>query len=157
VLYGLLFDIAAETLRTISADPRHVGSRIGATLVVHTWGSTLTHHPTSTASSPAAGCRPTRNVGAPAGRASSCRYACSRGCSDGVFSSNSAGRRRLNRSSRHSSAAAVVQRCASSRPSRAANRVVRNPGREVRHDPRHFPLLEIKEHEFALLNWQDCG
>ena len=45
VLYGLLCDIAAETLRTIAADPRHLGARIGATLVPHTWGSALTHHP----------------------------------------------------------------------------------------------------------------
>lgn len=44
-LYGLLFDTAAETLRTIAADPRHLGARIGATLVLHTWGSQLTHHP----------------------------------------------------------------------------------------------------------------
>jgi hypothetical protein len=44
-IYGLLFDIAAETLRTIAADPRHLGARIGATLVLHTWGSALTHHP----------------------------------------------------------------------------------------------------------------
>ncbi|MGA7538825.1 MAG: IS91 family transposase, partial [Steroidobacteraceae bacterium] len=44
-VYGLLFDIAAETLRTIAADPRHLGARIGATLVLHTWGSQLTHHP----------------------------------------------------------------------------------------------------------------
>jgi Putative transposase/Transposase zinc-binding domain len=45
VLYGLLFDVAAETLLTIAADPRHLGARIGATLVLHTWGSALTHHP----------------------------------------------------------------------------------------------------------------
>jgi hypothetical protein len=45
VIYGLLFDIAAETLRTIAADPRHLGADIGATLVLHTWGSALTHHP----------------------------------------------------------------------------------------------------------------
>jgi len=45
VIYGLLFDLAAETLRTIAADPRHLGARIGATLVLHTWGSQLTHHP----------------------------------------------------------------------------------------------------------------
>jgi len=44
-IYGLLFDIAAETLRTIAADPKHLGARIGATLVLHTWGSSLTHHP----------------------------------------------------------------------------------------------------------------
>jgi hypothetical protein len=44
-MYGLLFDLAAETLRTIAADPKHLGARIGATLVLHTWGSALTHHP----------------------------------------------------------------------------------------------------------------
>ena len=44
-VYGLLFDIAAEVLRTIAADPKHLGARIGATLVLHTWGSALTHHP----------------------------------------------------------------------------------------------------------------
>jgi len=45
IVYGLLFDIAAEVLRTIAADPKHLGARIGATLVLHTWGSALTHHP----------------------------------------------------------------------------------------------------------------
>jgi hypothetical protein len=45
VVYGLLFEIAAETLRIIAADPRHLGARIGGTLVLHTWGSALTHHP----------------------------------------------------------------------------------------------------------------
>jgi hypothetical protein len=45
IVYGLLFDIAAETLRTIAADPKRLGARIGATLVLHTWGSALTHHP----------------------------------------------------------------------------------------------------------------
>jgi hypothetical protein len=45
VVYGLLFDVAAETLLTIAADPKHLGASIGATLVLHTWGSALTHHP----------------------------------------------------------------------------------------------------------------
>ena len=45
VLYALLFDVAAETLRRIAADPKHLGAQIGATLVLHTWGSALTHHP----------------------------------------------------------------------------------------------------------------
>lgn len=44
-LYGLLFDIAAQTLLRIAADPKHLGAHIGATLVLHTWGSALTHHP----------------------------------------------------------------------------------------------------------------
>jgi len=45
VIYRLLFEVAAETLRTIAADPKHLGARIGVTLVLHTWGSSLTHHP----------------------------------------------------------------------------------------------------------------
>src|SRR5262245_43835890 len=45
VIYGLLFDVAAETLLRIGSDPKHLGARIGATLVLHTWGSALTHHP----------------------------------------------------------------------------------------------------------------
>ena len=45
VIYSLLFELAAETLRTIAADPKHLGAQIGATLVLHTWGSALTHHP----------------------------------------------------------------------------------------------------------------
>jgi len=45
VIYGLLFEVASETLRTIAADPKHLGAWIGVTLVLHTWGSALTHHP----------------------------------------------------------------------------------------------------------------
>jgi hypothetical protein len=45
VAYKLLFDVAAETLRTIAADPKHLGAQIGATLVLYPWGSALTHHP----------------------------------------------------------------------------------------------------------------
>jgi hypothetical protein len=45
MVYGLLFDVAAETLTRIAADPKHLGASIGATLVLHTWGSALTHHP----------------------------------------------------------------------------------------------------------------
>src|SRR5438093_5337969 len=45
VIYDLLFEIAAETLRTIAVDPKHLGAQIGVTLVLHSWGSALTHHP----------------------------------------------------------------------------------------------------------------
>ncbi len=45
VMYGLLFEAAAETLATIAADLKHLGAHIGATLVLHTWGSAMTHHP----------------------------------------------------------------------------------------------------------------
>lgn len=44
-LYGILFRAAAETLRTIAADPKHLGAEIGFFVVLHTWGSNLLHHP----------------------------------------------------------------------------------------------------------------
>ncbi len=45
LVYGMLFDVAAEVLQTIAGDAKHLGARIGVTLVLHTWGSALTHHP----------------------------------------------------------------------------------------------------------------
>ena len=45
VVYDLLMKAAAETTLAIAADPRRLGARIGITAVLHTWGSTLTHHP----------------------------------------------------------------------------------------------------------------
>jgi hypothetical protein len=45
VVYGLLFQAASETLLGIAADPKHLGAQIGATLVLHSWGSAMTHHP----------------------------------------------------------------------------------------------------------------
>ena len=45
VIYGILFKAAAQTLLRIAADPKHLGARIGLTLVLHTWGSAMTHHP----------------------------------------------------------------------------------------------------------------
>jgi len=45
VIYDLLFRAASETLLTIAADPKHLGARIGATAVLHSWGSAMTHHP----------------------------------------------------------------------------------------------------------------
>ena len=44
-LYGILFRAVAETLRTIAADPKHLGAEIGFFAVLHTWGSNLLHHP----------------------------------------------------------------------------------------------------------------
>jgi hypothetical protein len=45
VVYAILFRAAAETLATIAADPRHLGAQLGMTMVLHTWGQTLQHHP----------------------------------------------------------------------------------------------------------------
>jgi Putative transposase/Transposase zinc-binding domain len=44
-VYGLLFRTAAETLRTIAADPQHLGAEIGFFAVLHTGGQNLLHHP----------------------------------------------------------------------------------------------------------------
>jgi predicted Zn-ribbon and HTH transcriptional regulator len=45
VIYHLLFKSAAQTLLSIARDPKHLGARIGVTMVLHTWGSALNHHP----------------------------------------------------------------------------------------------------------------
>ena len=45
VIYDLLFGAAWDTLRTIAADPRHLGAQVGMIAVLHTWGQSLTHHP----------------------------------------------------------------------------------------------------------------
>jgi hypothetical protein len=44
-VYAILFKAAAETLRTIAADPKHLGAEIGLVAVLHTWGQNLHHHP----------------------------------------------------------------------------------------------------------------
>jgi Putative transposase/Transposase zinc-binding domain len=45
IVYNILFRAAAETLRTIAADPKHLGAQIGFFAVLHTWGQTLCDHP----------------------------------------------------------------------------------------------------------------
>jgi hypothetical protein len=45
VIYDLLFKASSETVLTIAADPKHLGARIGITAVLHTWSSTMIHHP----------------------------------------------------------------------------------------------------------------
>jgi len=53
-VYDLLFKVSAEAMLTIAADPKHLGTKIAITSVLHTWGSascrrrasgTMTHHP----------------------------------------------------------------------------------------------------------------
>ena len=44
-VYTILFKTAAETLRTIAADPRHLGAEIGLIAVLHSWGQNLHYHP----------------------------------------------------------------------------------------------------------------
>ncbi len=45
VVYAILFTAAAETLRIVAADPKHLGAEIGLVAVLHTWGQNLHHHP----------------------------------------------------------------------------------------------------------------
>jgi len=44
-IYDILFRSTAATLRTIAADPRHLGAEIGFIALLHTWGQTLQFHP----------------------------------------------------------------------------------------------------------------
>ena len=44
-VYDILFRAAAETLRTIAADPAHLGAEIGFFGILHTWGQTSLYHP----------------------------------------------------------------------------------------------------------------
>lgn len=44
-LYTILFEATAETLKTLAADPRHLGGELGFLAILHTWGQTLTNHP----------------------------------------------------------------------------------------------------------------
>ena len=45
VIYGILFQAAAETLKEVAANPKHLGAEIGILAVLHTWGQKLMHHP----------------------------------------------------------------------------------------------------------------
>ena len=44
VLYALLFESVSATLIEFGANPRWLGGEIAATLVLHTWGQTLSQH-----------------------------------------------------------------------------------------------------------------
>ena len=44
-MYQLLFKAASQTLLTIAGDTRHLGAGVGTTMVLHTWGSAMMHHP----------------------------------------------------------------------------------------------------------------
>jgi len=45
LVLGILFRVTAETLKTIAADPKHLGAEIGFFAVLHTWGQNLQFHP----------------------------------------------------------------------------------------------------------------
>ena len=58
VVYDILFKAAAETVRTIAADPKHLGAETGMIAVLHTWGQNLFHHPHVHAIVPGGGLTP---------------------------------------------------------------------------------------------------
>ena len=45
VVYRILFQSTAEALKTIAADPEHLGAEIGFFAVLHSWGQNLQFHP----------------------------------------------------------------------------------------------------------------
>jgi hypothetical protein len=45
VVYGALFDAAAQTLLEVAANPKHLGARVGLLAILHTWGQNLALHP----------------------------------------------------------------------------------------------------------------
>ena len=45
VVYEILFRAAADSLRTIASDPRHLGAELGVLAILHSWGQSLEHHP----------------------------------------------------------------------------------------------------------------
>jgi hypothetical protein len=47
VVYDILLKAAAETIRIIAADRRHLGAETGMIGILHTWGQTLTQNPHS--------------------------------------------------------------------------------------------------------------
>jgi len=44
LVLGLLFRLAARTLRTFALDPHHLGAEPAITMVLHSWGQTLDEH-----------------------------------------------------------------------------------------------------------------
>jgi len=62
VVYALLMRISAETLQTIAANPRWLGTEIGVTAVLHTWGQAMTHRPHVHCVVPGGGLSPGRST-----------------------------------------------------------------------------------------------
>lgn len=58
VVYDLLFQASAATLREVAANPRRLGAEVGGLMVLHTWGQRLQHHPHIHCVVPAGGLSP---------------------------------------------------------------------------------------------------
>ena len=72
VVYGVLFDAAAQTLLQVAQSPKHLGARIGLLAILHTWGQNLALHPHVHCIVPGGGVV-TDDKSAPDGRWVSCR------------------------------------------------------------------------------------
>jgi hypothetical protein len=81
VVYTILFQAAAATLLTIAGDTRHLGVQIGVTMVLHTRGSAMTHHPMCIVLCLAVVSRSRTTSGSTASRDSSSLCACCHVCS----------------------------------------------------------------------------
>ena len=107
-VYDALLSAAAQTIRAVAADPKHLGAEVGLLLVLHTWGQTLSYHPHVHGIATGGGLTPGWLGGGRAGRGSSCRCGCSAGCSGGS-SWRACGRRSLGGSSRASRTRAAFE------------------------------------------------
>jgi hypothetical protein len=58
MVYASLFRAAAEAMRDVAAEPRHLGAEIGAVAVLHSWGQAMTYHPHLHCIVPAGGLSP---------------------------------------------------------------------------------------------------
>ena len=79
LMYQLLFKAASQTLLTIAGDNRHLGAEIGTTMVLHTWGSAMMHHPHVHCIVPVVAWIKLNN-GKPVKKASPCRFEYCRAC-----------------------------------------------------------------------------
>lgn len=44
-LYDLMYHAVSDTLEELSADPDHLGAKVGYICILHTWGSVMNYHP----------------------------------------------------------------------------------------------------------------
>ena len=58
VVYDLLFQTAADTLRQVASNPKRLGGDSGGLMVLHSWGQRLQHHPHVHCVVPAGGLSP---------------------------------------------------------------------------------------------------
>ena len=45
LLYDVLYHAASATIRELTADPEHLGAKVGYIFILHTWGSEMNFHP----------------------------------------------------------------------------------------------------------------